>query len=29
LVLTVAKPWFKDVLNFPTRSLEEKESEGV
>jgi hypothetical protein len=24
LVLTVAKPWFKDVLNFPTRSLQER-----
>jgi len=24
LVLTMSKPWFKDVLNFPTRSLEER-----
>lgn len=24
LVLTVAKPWFKDILNFPSRSLDDK-----
>ena len=29
LVLTVAKKWFKDVLNFPSRSLQEPTSSAV